>query len=666
MAGRAANLVRALALVGPTGAGKTALMEAIVGVAGGDRKVGDLSVEAKARGHSVELNFASVEWMDDRYAFVDCPGSLELAGESDAALAPMDMAIVVADPDPSKAALLQPFLRRLEDLGVPRAIFVGRMDQARGATADLLAALGRVSGAPLVARQLPTFEGETATGYVDLALERAYVWRAGEGAKRVELTGDLAALEAEARFQMLERLADFDDTLMEQLLSDENPERDRVFADLAEETAAGLIVPVFFGSPASGFGVRRLLKALRHETPSPERAAARVGLDRPGAAVIKVAWGAQAGKLAYARVFGAPLADGAELMSPAGSRERVGGLSVPHGGSLKKTARAEIGDIVALGKVAGVQAGDLLVREGQASTFASRSDRAPLYALAIRAKTPKDDVRLSEALQRLLEEDPGLTLTHDTENRLTLLAGQGDGHLRLALDRLRRRSNIEITTAPPTVSYRETLREPVKQRGRHKKQTGGHGQFADVTLAIAPRARGEGVSFVSRITGGVVPKQWIPAVEDGVRDALAQGPLGFPVVDVEVTLLDGAFHAVDSSEMAFRTAGKIAIEEGLKSGGSRLLEPIEKVRVFAPSSAIAGVNAALSARRGQILGFGPLDGWPGWEAIDAYLPESERHDLIAEIRSLTQGMGRFEAAFDHLVELAGRAAEQVTAAHRAR
>ena len=664
---RAANLVRALALVGPTGVGKTALMEAIVAVAGGgDRKVGDLSAEAKARGHSVELNFASVEWMDDRYAIIDCPGSLELAGESDAVLPTVDMAVVVVDPDPAKAVLLQPFLRRLEDLGVPRAIFVGRMDQARGAIADLLAAFAKVSGAPPVARQLPIFEGEKATGYVDLALERAFAWRAGEGAKQVALTGDVAALEAEARFQMLERLADFDDTLMEQLLSDENPERDRVFADLAEETAAGLIVPVFFGSPSSGFGVRRLLKALRHETPTPERASARVGLDRPGAAVIKVAWGAQAGKLAYARVFGAPLPDGAELISPAGGRERVGGLSIPHGAAMKKAARAEIGDVVALGKLSSAQTGDLLVRDGAARAFASRTARGPLYARAIGAKARKDDVRLSEALQRLLEEDPGLILTHDTENRLTLLAGQGEGHLHLALDRLKRRSNIEITSEKPMVSYRETLSGTVKQRGRHKKQTGGHGQFADVTLSIAPRARGEGFAFISKITGGTVPRQWIPAVEDGVRDGLAAGPLGFPVVDVEVTLLDGAFHAVDSSELAFRIAGKIAIEEGLKAGGSRLLEPIDKVRVFSPSSAIAGVNAALSARRGQILGFGPLEDWPGWDQIDAYLPASERHDLIAEIRSLTQGMGRFEAAFDHLVELAGRAADQVVAARKAK
>ncbi|MBV8593477.1 MAG: elongation factor G [Caulobacteraceae bacterium] len=588
-----------------------------------------------------------------------------MAAEADAALPVVDLAIVVADPDPGKAGLIQPTLRHLESLGIPRAIFVGRMDQARGAVGELLAALARVSATPVVARQVPLFEGEKATGYVDLALERAYAWRPGEAARQVELTGELATMERDARFQMLERLADFDDALMEQLLSDEDPARDLVFADLSRDLADGLITPVFFGSATSGFGVRRLLKALRHEAPDPARAAERLGLKGAGAAVVKVAWAGQAGKLAYARVFGAPLADGADVVSSGGEHMRIGGLTTAHGAGGRKVGKAEIGEIVAMGKLENVRAGDLLGAEGKAPAARPIPARPPLFALAIGAASRKDDVRLSGALERLLEEDPGLALTHDAENRLTLLAGQGEGHLRLALERLKRRSNIEVTSERPATSYRETIRQGARQRGRHKKQTGGHGQFADVTIEIAPRPRGDGFAFVSKITGGVVPRQWIPAVEQGVRDGLAKGPLGFPVVDVEVTLLDGAFHTVDSSEMAFRTAGKIAIDEGLKACGSRLLEPIDKVRIFAPSSAIAGINAALSARRGQILGFGPREGWAGWEAIEGYLPAAERHDLIAEIRSLTQGLGTFEFGFDHLAELTGRAADDVTAAAKA-
>jgi elongation factor G len=665
MPGRPAGEVRALALVGPTGAGKTTLLEAMLQVAGeSDRKVGDSSPEARARGHSVELNLAGFNFMGERYAVVDCPGSLELAAEADAALPAVDLAVIVAEPEAAKAILLQPAIRQLEMLGVPRALFINKMDHARGSLEDLLAALAPVSTVPLVARQLPIVENEHVVGSVDLALERAFIWRPGQASEVRPLTLDLAGLEADARFHMLEQLADFDDELMEQLLSDTNPARDLVFADLVKDMNDGLITPVFFGSALNGFGIRRLLKALRHETPPTARAAARLGLTSPAAVVLKTAWVGQAGKLAFARILGAALADGADVTLPDGARGRVGGLSEVQGSALKKIATAAVGDIVAVGKIDTAAAGDVLSL-GAAHASIAPPPRSPLFVLAIAAANRKDDVRLSGALTRALEEDPGLSIVHDPESGQTLLAGQGEGHVRLALERLKRRFGLEITVDRPVTPYRETIRGGATQRGRHKKQTGGHGQFADVTIAIKPRGRGEGFAFVSRITGGVVPRQWIPAVEQGVRDGLARGPLGFPVVDLEVALTDGSYHSVDSSEMAFRIAGKIAIDEGLRSCGSTLLEPIEKVCVFAPSSAIAHVNAALSARRGQILGFGPREGWGGWDAIEAYLPHSERQDLIAELRSLTQGLGAFEAAYDHLADLTGRVADEIVAAAKA-
>jgi elongation factor G len=288
-----------------------------------------------------------------------------------------------------------------------------------------------------------------------------------------------------------------------------------------------------------------------------------------------------------------------------------------------------------------------------------------LFSLAIAAANRNDDVRLSGALTKLVEEDPGLHVTHDPESRQVLVSGQGEVHLRLALERLKRRFAVDITTASPTVPYRETIRAATTQRGRHKKQSGGHGQFADVTIDIKPHGSGAGFSFASKVTGGAVPRQWIPAVEQGVDDGMTRGPLGFPVVDIEVTLLDGATHPVDSSEMAFRTAGRIAIEEGLKRCSPYLLEPVDKLRVFTPESAMSNVTSALSARRGQILGFGPREGWSGWQAIEAYLPRSERQTFIAELRGLTQGLGEFEADFDHMAELSGRHADDVVAARAA-
>jgi len=660
--------VRALALVGPTSAGKTALMAALLEAATGQAvrpgEVGDSSPEARARGHSVELNLAGFDFMGDRYVIVDCPGSLEFCAEIDPALPAVDLAIVVAEPDPAKAVLLQPALRELERLGVPHALFVNKMDQARGALHDLLEALAPVSSAPLVARQLPIWDGDKVTGFIDLALERGFLYRPGKPSEQVDIPSDLASEEADARFHMLEQIADFDDELLEQLLSDVTPSRDAVFADLVREMNDGLIVPVFFGSAENGFGVRRLLKALRHETPDPARAAARLGVER-GAYVLKAAYAGQSGKLAYARVFGAKLSDGAEFILPDGQRCRAGGLFTVQGAALKKIGEAPVGDICAVGKVEQAQAGQVLSTTGQPqAAAASARARRPLFAVALVARNRNDDVRLSSALGKLIEEDPGLSLTHDNEARQVILAGQGEGHVRLALERLKRRFGVEIDTEQPRTPYRETIQRPATQRSRHKKQSGGHGQFADVTIEVRPLPRGSGVVFNSRVVGGAVPRQWIPAVELGVRDGLLKGPHGYPVTDLEITLVDGQTHSVDSSEMAFRTVGRLAIEEALAQTGSILLEPIEKLTVYSPSPSASNVTSALTARRGQILGLAPREDWRGWERIEAFLPQSERQGLIAELRGLTQGLGAFEADFDHMSELHGRLAEE--AAHGAK
>lgn len=668
MAIRESGSVRALALVGPTSAGKTALMEALLEAASGTAvrpgEVGDSSPEAKARGHSVELNLAGFEFMGDRYVVVDCPGSLEFCAEIDKAIPAVDLAIVVAEPDPAKAILVQPALRELERLGVPHALFINKMEQARGSLQELLDALAPVSSAPLVARQIPTWSGDKVSGYIDLALERCFVYRPGKPSEQIDIPGDLQQEEADARFHMLEQIADFDDELLEQLLSDMTPSRDAVFGDLVKEMNEGQIVPVFFGSAQNGFGIRRLLKALRHETPPASQAANRLGVTT-GAYVLKAAYAGQSGKLAYARVFGAKLADGAEFVMPDGTRSRAGGLSQVQGSSLKKVAEAPVGDIVAIGKVEQAGAGQILSTSGgpQQARVADGS-RRPLYAVALSARNRNDDVRLSGALNKLVEEDPGLTLTHDAEQRQVLLAGQGEGHVRLALERLKRRYGVEIDTVQPKTPYRETVAKACTQRSRHKKQSGGHGQFADVTIEVRPLPRGSGFVFQSKVVGGAVPKQWIPAVETGVRDGLAKGPFGFPVTDLEVTLTDGQTHAVDSSEMAFRTVGRMAIEDAFKQTGSVLLEPIEKLTVYSPSPSASHVTSALTARRGQILGLGPREDWRGWERIEAFLPQSERQDLIAELRGLTQGLGAFEADFDHMSELHGRAAEEAALASR--
>jgi elongation factor G len=672
---RGRSPARAIALVGPNGAGKTSLMEALLFAAGAlpraggvdaRTSVGDSSPEARARGQGVEVNVASYEFMGDRYALIDCPGSVDFLADGDRALPAVDLALVVIDSDAHKAGLVQPALKELERLGVPRMLFVNKIDQARGRIRDLLGALQPMSAVPLVARQIPIWDGERVAGFIDLALERAYRYRPGQPSERIDIPGDQVERETEARFHLLEKLADHDDALLEQLLSDVTPELDTVVADLTRETAEALIAPVLFGSAQNGFGVRRLLKALRHDTPTPERAAARVGAEGDCAYVFKTAHAGQAGKLAYARVLSGRIADGADLTASSSEHGRAAGLFSLFGATTKKVPAAETGEVAAIGKVEGARAGDLLSADGKTRTpRAQPAYRPSVYELAIASNDRKDDVRLSTALTKLIEEDPSLVLEHGQESGEVILRGQGEGHLRCAMERLKRRYGVEVKTAKPKTGFRETIRKPVTQRGRHKKQTGGHGQFGDVVIEVRPLQRGEGFQFTDRITGGVVPKQWIPAVEAGVKDALEKGPIGYPVVDVAAVLTDGSYHSVDSSEMAFRTAGRMAMSEALKACQPYLLEPIEKLSIRAPSTSTSRITSAISAKRGQILGFDALEGWPGWDCIQVFLPQSERQDLISELRGLTQGLGAFEAEFDHMAEVTGRQAEEAAKQARA-
>jgi elongation factor G len=289
---------------------------------------------------------------------------------------------------------------------------------------------------------------------------------------------------------------------------------------------------------------------------------------------------------------------------------------------------------------------------------------SPVLAIAVASKERKDDVKLGQALTKLLEEDPSLTVVHNPETHEVVIWGQGEMHLRVATERLAERYGIAITTRPPTVGYRETIRKSITQRGRHKKQSGGHGQFGDVVLDVKPLPRGAGFNFDEKITGGVVPRNYIPSVEEGVIDGLKHGPLGFPVVDVTVSLIDGSYHTVDSSDMAFRTAGRIGVVEALPQCQPVLLEPIHSVEIVCPSDATAKINAILSGRPGQILGFDTREGWDGWDTVRAMIPEAEIGNLIIEVRSATAGVGSFTYQFDHMAELIGKPADQIVTARK--
>ncbi len=665
---------RAVALVGPAGTGKTSLAEALLYASGAITRqgsveagtsVGDASPEARARRGSTELNLMHFDYLGDHFALIDMPGGAGFAADGLGALQSVDLALVVIDPDPARAALVEPTLRRLDELGVPHAIFVNKIDQARaGAIRELIATLQPMSREPLALRQIPIRDGDHVTGYVDLALERAYRYRPGAESEVVEIPVDVSEREKEDRTRLLESLADFDDSLMEALLMDEQPDRETIMRDLALDTAENKLVPVILGSALTGGGVHRLLKLLRHEAPSPELAGERIGANGGALHVFKIANGGAMGRLALGRVLGGSLSEGDELIV-GDEAARTGSIFFVQGEKTAKQGAAKPGDVVAVAKVDEARPGLLLGKKGSASSELEVHYPARNASIAIVTRDRKDDVKLSTALHRLCEEDPALQWTQDEATHETLLHGINDEHLQVVLGRLQRRYGVAVDTRPPRIAYRESIRKPASMRGRHKKQSGGHGQYGDCVIEIRPLPRGEGFLFEDKITGGAIPRQYIPAVEAGIRDAMEKGPLGFPVVDVAVTLVDGSFHTVDSSELAFRIAGRMAMSDALAQASPYLLEPIVKVTVDTPGGSASKAGSVLSTRRGQILGLSPHPDWERWERVEAMLPESGLHGLDAELRSLSQGLAGFTAEFDHLAELGGKEADQVVKARAA-
>jgi elongation factor G len=575
----------------------------------------------------------------------------------------------VCEADERKVPQLQLILRELEDLKIPRFLFLNKIDKADKQVRESLKILQAASRVPLLLRQIPIWKGDIVTGFVDLALERAHVYKEHTASEVIELKGDDLDREKDARFSMLETLADHDDELMEQLLADIPPPRDRVFEDLSKELRDGLVCPVLMGVSTRTNGVLRLMKALRHEAPGIAATAERLGIKGNGDAVayvLKTFHTAHGGKLSVARVLAGPVGDGVTLNSPTEEAGRVSGVAKMMGQVTEKRGPAAAGETVALGKLDHAKTGDTLSSGKKPHAAVATVTPYPgVLAIAISAKERKDDVKLGLALNKLVDEDPSLVVIHNSETHEVVVWGQGEMHLRVATERLADRFGVAIERRRPTVGYRETIKKPVVQRGRHKKQSGGHGQFGDVVLDIKPMPRSSGFAFEEKITGGVVPRNYIPSVEEGVIDALKHGPLGFPVVDVTVALIDGSYHTVDSSDMAFRIAGRIGITEALPQCQPVLLEPIHTVEIVCPSEAAAKINAILSGRRGQILGFDTREGWEGWDVVRALMPESEVGDLIIEVRSATAGVGSFTFKFDHMAELVGKPAEQIVAAKRA-
>ncbi len=408
---------------------------------------------------------------------------------------------------------------------------------------------------------------------------------------------------------------------------------------------------------------------MRHEAPTVEATAKRLGLKSGAGAtaqVLKTFHTASGGKLSIARVLAGELPDGAVVYGASGQEARVAGVFSMLGATPTKLPKAALGDTVALGRLEKINTGETISTvKGATKQLAVQTPAPGVYGVAVSVTDRKDEVKLTSSIAKLIEEDPSLSLEHNANTHEMVLWGQGEMHLRVALERLQGKFGVHAKSQPRRIGYKETIKKSVQLRGRHKKQSGGHGQYGDVTVEIKPLPRGSGFVFTDTITGGVVPKQYIPAVEAGVREWMVQGPLGFSVVDFTVNLSEGSYHDVDSSEMAFKLAARLAMTEGMPQCSPVLLEPIVAVDIHVPSDATSRVNQIVTGHRGQLLGFDGREGWPGWDTVKAHLPESEIGSLIIELRSATSGVGTFVFSHDHMAELVGRSAEQVVAARKA-
>ena len=670
-AGRVPADSRNIAIVGPYASGKTTLLESLLSVTGAiarkgsvtkGNSVGDSAPESRDHSMSTEVNAAYTEYGGICFTFLDCPGSVELLQETANVLVGVDAAIVVCEPDPSRVLTVAPLLQFLDTWEIPHIVWINKVDKANATFRDVLDALKGFSSRPLVPHQYPIGYGESLVGFIDLVSEQAYHYHVDAPADPVPLPTELAAEERAAREEMLETLADFDDHLLEELLEEIDPPQEEIVQDFKMELGADQVVPVFIGVAEADYGVRPLLDALVREAPEPEVTAQRRQIkstEMPLAQVLKTYYSPQGGKLSLVRLWRGSLSENDTISS-----DRAGGFYRLMGHSQTRLQQAQAGDIFAISRLDNAKTGDTLTIGDitPAETLPKAEAIAPMYALAIAPEKRSDEVKLSGALGKLIEEDPGLYWEQHGDTHEVILWGQGDMHLQIALERLARKYNLPMGTHMPQVPYKETIRRSASAvHGKYKHQSGGHGQFGDVYLDIQPLPRGEGFNFDQKIVGGVVPRQYIPGVEMGVREALEQGPLGFPVVDVAVTLTNGSYHSVDSSEQAFKQAARQAMQAGMSDCEPALLEPIADVEISVPSDFTSNVLRLISGHRGQILGYAGKAGWPSWDTISSQLPVAEMQTLVLELRSLTLGVGFFSWQYAHLSPVPDKVATQVLA-----
>jgi len=674
-------------LVGHGGCGKTSLAEALLFVSGGIDRLGrvdegttasDYDPDEIKRKISINATPVPCEWQGVKVNFIDTPGYADFVGDVKSTLRVVEGALLVVCAVSGIEVGTENGWAFAQENGISRAFFVNKMDRENADFYSVADALKLRFGARVVPVQLPIGAAETFGGVVDLLSMKAYTG-SGKDASEGPVPADMADTVAKYREALVEAAAENDDELLSKYLDGEELTNEEIIRGLEIGVRAGDVFPVFCGSAAKNIGVTDLLNEIVRSFPSAAESGAEAGVNpqtdaeeerkpadsEPFAGLVfKTLADPYVGKLTYFRVYSGVLkSDTHSYNSTKGVDERVGQIYFTRGKAQIPVAEVHAGDIAAVAKLTETVTGDTLCDKAKPIRFAPIAFPEPVFSVAIQAKTKADEDKLGPALQKLGDEDPTFKHRRDAETGQTLISGLGETHVDIIVDRLKRKFGVEVEVSTPKIPYRETITLAAKAQGKHKKQSGGRGQYGDAWVELEPQERGKGFEYVDAVVGGAIPRQYIPAVEKGIREAMERGILaGYPVVDIKATVYDGSFHPVDSSEMAFKMAGILAFQAAAEKAGPVILEPVMSVEVIVPEEYMGDVIGDLNGKRGRILGMEPLEG--GRQLIKAMVPQSEMQRYAVDLRSIARGRGTFHAELSHYEQVPAHVAQQIIEQHK--
>ncbi|MCM3880388.1 MAG: elongation factor G [Vicinamibacterales bacterium] len=684
----AAN-IRNVALVGHSGSGKTQLTSAALFDAGAVNRFGkvddgtavtDFDEEEIARKHTLSASLAYAEWNRTKINFIDTPGMANFLADARAALRVADAAVVVVDAVSGVQVQTEKTWQAADELGLPRLVVVNRIDRERASLDRTLASVRGALNRTIVPVQLPVGEEKGLRGVVDLVSQKAYLYQTDGSGKFTEspIPADMANAAQTAREALIEMVAEADETLMEKFFEAGTLTQEQLVSGLRAATGAGKVFPLFCTSSSLNIGVQPLLDAIVAYLPSPadrpvkaidprtmEEVTRPLSETGPASAFVwKTIADPFAGRITMFRVMsGSIKTDSTVHNKTRDVAERLGHVVLMQGKTQTNVTELKAGDLGAVPKLKDTLTNDTLGDKGDPAVFSATKFPEPVLSYAIEPKSRGDEDKISTSMHRLEEEDPSISYSRDPQTKELLLSGQGQLHIEVTVAKLKRRFGVDVNLKPPRIPYRETIKSATEAHGRHKKQTGGHGQFGDCKIRVEPLARGKDFEFVDDIFGGSIPRQFVPAVEKGIQDARTRGYLaGFPMVDFRVTVFDGSYHDVDSNELSFKLAGSLAFKDAMTRARPTILEPIMNVEVYAPSDFAGDLMGDLNSRRGRI---GGMDTRGATTVIKAQVPMAEMLTYEQHLTSATGGRGSYHMEYSHYEEVPSMLQSKIIAASKA-